>query len=187
MEANLEEVLNQGYQSMNDSIEHLQTELSNVRAGKAFPGMVSGLMVDYYGSPTPMAQIANITTTDARTLAIQPWEKSMLGPIEKSIFEANMGITPMNNGEVVMLIVPPLTEERRKNLVKNCKGLGEDAKVSIRTTRHKLMENIKKEVKDGFPEDAGKRKEGEVQKAIDNHVILIDKMVASREKDIMTV
>lgn len=187
MEANLEEILKSGFKTMDDSIEHLQQELSNVRAGKAYPGMVSGLMVDYYGSPTPMAQIANINTTDGRTLAIQPWEKSMLGPIEKAIFEANMGITPMNNGEVVMLIVPPLTEERRIMLVKSCKSLGEDAKVSVRTVRQKLMDAIKKEVKDGYPEDAGKRKEIEVQKSVDNHSGLIDKMVATREKDIMTV
>lgn len=187
MEANLEDILKTGYAEMDQAISHLGDELSNVRAGKAYPGMVSGLMVDYYGSPTPMAQVANVTATDSRTLSIQPWEKSMLAPIEKAIFEANLGITPMNNGEVVMIMVPPLTEERRKSLVRNCKSLGEDAKVSIRNSRHKLMDAIKKEVKSGYPEDAGKRKEGNVQKQVDGHIENVDKLIAAKEKDIMTV
>ena len=187
MEATLEDVLKEGYNQMDDSIDHLKAELAKVRAGKAHPQMVSGLMVDYYGSPTPMSQVANVTATDSKTLSIQPWEKGMLAVIEKTIFEANLGITPMNNGEVVLLVVPPLTEDRRKMLVKNCKSLGEDAKVSIRTIRHKLMDVIKKEVKEGYPEDAGKRKEAEVQKAVDNHSDLVHKLIEAKEKDIMTV
>ncbi len=187
MEKNLEDIIKGGFADMDVAIDHLKDELSKVRAGKAYPAMVSGLMVDYYGSPTPMSQVANISATDARTLSIQPWEKSMLAAIEKAIFEANMGITPMNNGEVVLIVVPPLTEERRKMLVKNCKSLGEDTKVSVRNSRHKLMDAVKKEVKNGYPEDAGKRKEAEVQKSVDDHIALIDKMIVAKEKDIMTV
>ena len=187
MDQNLETVLALGFESMDDAVEHLRQELSNIRAGKAHPGLVSGLMVDYYGSPTPLNQVANVTASDSTTISIQPWEKSMLAPIEKSIFEANLGITPMNNGEVVLLTIPPLTEERRKGLVKNAKAIGEDAKVSVRNSRQKSMEAIKKEVKNGYPEDAGKRKEAEVQKAVDNHISMIDELVAAKEKDIMKV
>lgn len=187
MEATLEEILKQGYKLMDDAIVHLREELSKVRAGKAHPSMVSDLLVDYYGSPTPLNQVANVTASDSKTLSIQPWEKTMLPVIEKAIFEANLGITPMNNGEVILMVVPPLTEERRKLLVKSCKSYGEDAKVSIRTVRHKLMDAVKKEVKDGYPEDAGKRKEAEVQKAVDSHSDMVQKLIDAKETDIMTV
>lgn len=172
---------------MHETIEHLENELLKVRAGKASPSMLNGLMVDYYGSPTPLNQVANIIISDSRTISIQPWEKPMIGPIEKSIFEANLGITPQNNGEMVILNIPPLTEERRKDLVKKSKSLGEEAKVSIRNNRQKAMDFIKRSVKDGYPEDQGKRKENEVQEAVEKFNAKIGKMIESKEKDIMTI
>lgn len=187
MSTDLDGQLKHGYENMDKTILHFEDELSKVRAGKASPAMVSSIMVQYYGSPTPLPQVATVTSSDARTISIQPWEKNMLGPIEKAIFEANLGITPMNNGEVVMLTIPPLTEERRLALVKQCKHLAEEAKVGLRTTRQKLMDIIKKEVKDGFPEDLGKKKEAEVQHSIDGHTVQITKLLEAKEKDIMKV
>lgn len=174
-------------EGMTTSYDHLKDELTKIRAGKANPLMLNGLLVDYYGSPTPITQVANISASDARTLVIKPWEKPMIGPIEKSIFEANLGMTPQNDGEVVRLSIPPMTEERRKDLVKKVKGVGEDAKVGIRSSRHKAMDFIKKSVKDGYPEDSGKRREDEVQKMTDAFVKKIDELIEAKEKDIMTV
>jgi ribosome recycling factor len=179
--------LMQTQESFDKAIDHLNFELTKIRAGKASPAMLNGLMVDYYGSSTPLTQVANVTTPDARTLAIQPWEKSMLAAIERAIFESNMGITPMNDGEVVRLVIPPMSEERRITMVKQAKGYGEESKVAIRNSRHKALDFIKKQVKDGFPEDMGKRKEDEVQKTVDAYVAKIDKLVEAKEKDIMTV
>ncbi len=187
MEGNLEDNIQFGQAEMEDAIDHLQKELLKVRTGKAAPSMVSGLTVDYYGSPTPLNQVANVSASDSKTLTIQPWEKTMLGPIEKAIFEANLGLTPMNDGEVVRISIPPLTEERRKILVKNVKSLGEDAKISLRNTRQKLMEMVKKEVKDGYPEDAGRRKEDEIQKMVNSFGAKVDQIVELKEKDIMTI
>ncbi len=172
---------------MEQALSHLHQELGKIRTGKAAPAMLEGLMVSYYGAPAPLNQVANISTSDARTLVIQPWEKSMLGPIEKAIFEANLGITPQNDGEVVRLSIPPLTEERRKDLVKKAKALGEDAKVSVRNARRDAMEHIKKAVKDGFPEDAGKRKEQDVQNLTDKYSGKVDQLIEAKEKDILTV
>lgn len=169
------------------ALEHLAFELNKIRAGKASPAMLNGLMVDYYGSPTPLSQIANISTPDARTLSIQPWEKKMLAAIERAIFEANMGITPMNDGEVVRLMIPPMSEERRITMVKQAKHAGEESRVAIRAHRHKIMDFVKKKIKDGFPEDLGKRKEDEIQKTIESYMNKIDKMIEVKEKDIMTV
>lgn len=169
------------------AIEHLAFELNKIRAGKASPAMLNGLMVEYYGAPTPLSQIANVSTPDARTISIQPWEKKMLSAIEKAIFEANLGITPMNDGEVVRLMIPPMSEERRIAMVKQAKHAGEESRVGIRAHRHKIMDFIKKSVKDGFPEDMGKRKEDEVQKTIESYMSKIDKMIEVKEKDIMTV
>jgi ribosome recycling factor len=169
------------------AMEHLTFELNKIRAGKASPAMLNGLMVDYYGSMTPLQQVANVSTPDARTISIQPWEKKMLSAIEKAIFEANMGITPMNDGEVVRLMVPPMSEERRVMMVKQAKQAGEESRVAIRNYRHKIMDFIKKKVKEGFPEDMGKRKEDEVQKTVDSYMSKIDKMLEVKEKDIMTV
>ena len=134
-----------------------------------------------------MTQVANVGASDGKTLTIQPWEKSIVGAIEKAIFEANLGLTPQNNGEMIIINIPPLTEERRKDFVKLAKALAEDAKVSIRNSRHKILETIKSEVKEGFPEDAGKREEENVQKRVNGYGDKINALVAAKEKDIMTV
>ncbi len=174
-------------EDMEHALEHLQRELIKIRTGKASPAMLSGIKVPYYGSSTPLNQVANISTQDARTLAIQPWEKSMLGPIEKAIFEANLGLTPQNDGELIRINIPPLTEERRRDLSKQAKSLGEEAKVSVRNARHKAMDSVKKAVKSGYPEDAGKRRESEVQDTTNDYTDKIDKMIENKEKEIMTV
>ena len=173
--------------SMDNSIEHLQKELSKIRTGKASPAVLDGVLVEYYGSPTPLSQVANVSIADARTITIQPWEKTMLAPIEKSIFESNLGLTPQNDGEIIRIGIPPLTEERRKQLVKKAKELAEHAKVSIRNARRDAMEGIKKAVKDGFPEDAGKKSEGDVQKSTDEYSNKIDKLISIKEADIMKI
>ena len=174
-------------EGMQQALEHLKKELTHVKAGKASPAMVDGLKVSYYGTPTLLSQVSNVTTSDAKTLVIQPWEKNMLPHIEKAIFEANLGVTPMNDGEVIRLVIPPLTEERRRDLVKRVKQFGEDAKIGLRSVRHKTMDVIKKAVKDGYPEDAGKRMEGSVQQMVDDYSKKVDQMVEAKEKDIMTV
>ncbi len=181
------DLLEMGKMSMDESMEHLKRELAKIRAGKASPNMLSGIMVDYYGTPTLLNQVANISTPDGKTIAIQPWEKKMLASIEQAIFAANLGLTPMNDGEFVRINIPPLTEDRRKQLVKQSKAAGEDTKVSIRQIRQKLMDGIKKAVKDGYPEDAGKRKEDDVQKMVNGFGDQINKLVAAKEKDIMTI
>jgi len=181
------EIIKKARKGMDETIEHLENELLKVRAGKASPSMLNGLLVDYYGSPTPLNQVANIILSDSRTISIQPWEKPMIGAIEKSIFEANLGITPQNNGEMVILNIPPLTEERRKDLVKKSKSLGEDAKISVRNNRQKAMDFIKKSVKDGYPEDQGKRQETSVQESVEQFNAKIIKMIEAKEKDIMTI
>lgn len=187
MAETIESTLVNGKAEMDRAIEHLRAELIKIRAGKASSSMLNGIMVDYYGNPTPLNQVANLGTPDSRTISIQPWEKSMLGPIEKSIFEANLGLTPMNDGEFVRITIPPLTEERRKQMVKQAKSLCEDAKVSLRSSRHKMIDFIKKEVKDGYPEDAGKRKETEVQDLTNSYGKNVDQILEAKEKDIMTV
>lgn len=180
-------LLNEATASMDKSVDHLQHELTKVRTGRASTSMVSDILVPYYGNPTPMNQVANVAISDARTITIQPWEKNMLGPIEKAIFEANLGLTPMNDGEMVRLSIPPLTEERRKDLAKKVKALGEDAKVGIRQARQKAMDGIKKAVKDGYSEDAGKDRESDVKKMIDSYTNKIAALVDAKEKDVMTV
>ena len=182
----LDEVEMAGMQ-MDSSIDHLKHELAKISTGKASPAMVKELLVDYYGAPTPMAQVANISTSDARTLVIQPWEKSTLAGIERAIFEANLGVTPQNDGEVVRIIIPMLTEERRRELAKKAKSEGEHAKVGVRNARRAIMEKIKKAVKAGYPEDQGKRLEGDVDGMTKKHSESIDELVAAKEKDIMTV
>ncbi len=174
-------------EGMDQSLTHLESELVKVRAGKASPSMLNGLMVSYYGTDTPMNQVASISTADSRTLIIQPWEKSMLGPIAKAIFEANLGVTPQHDGDLVRISIPPLTEERRIDLVKQAKALGEDAKVSVRNVRREAMDGIKKAVKGGYPEDVGKRREDQVQQMTDNHTKRIDQMLEAKEVDIMTI
>jgi ribosome recycling factor len=174
-------------ESFDKALDHLSFELNKIRAGKASPAMLNGISVEYYGSMTPLTGVSTVTTPDARTITIQPWEKKMLGVIEKVLFEANLGITPMNDGEVIRLMIPPMSEERRITMVKQSKHAGEEAKIAIRNHRHKVMDFIKKQVKDGFPEDLGKRKEDEVQKHVDHYIQKVDKMIEAKEKDIMTV
>ncbi len=176
-----------GKSGMDRSIQHLKDELIKIRTGKASPQMLSGIMVEYYGNPTPLTQTANVSTPDSKTIAIQPWEKSLLPAIEQAIFAANLGLTPMNDGEFVRITIPPLTEERRKDLVKMAKSLAEDTKVSIRNERHKILNVIKQEVKDGFPEDQGKRRESQVQDLINSYADTIAKLLEAKEQDIMTV
>lgn len=186
-EMTIEDYLKLGKENMSESIEHLKKELIKIRAGKASPAMLSGLMVEHYGTTMPINQVASVNAPDSRTLAIQPWDKSALGAIEKAIFEANLGVTPQNDGEFVRITVPALTEERRQHLVKQARGHGEDTRVSLRTARHKMLDFIKKEVKDGYPEDAGKRKEKEVQDMLEHYNKQIDELLDAKEKDIMTV
>lgn len=172
---------------MNKAITHLETELTRIRAGKASPNMLDGIMAEYYGSPTPLAQIANITALDARTISVQPWEKNMLQPIERAIIAANIGINPQNDGNFIRLFLPPLTEERRKELVKKCNGEGEHAKVSVRSIRRDAIEGIKKLQKDGLSEDTAKDAEAEVQELTNKFIVLIEKHLAAKEKEIMAV
>ncbi|NRB47864.1 MAG: ribosome recycling factor [Saprospiraceae bacterium] len=183
----MEEIIELAKMGMDSAIEHLQQELVKVRTGKASASMLGGIVVSYYGSPTPLNQVSNISASDSRTLNIQPWEKNMLGPIEKAIFEANLGITPQNNGEMVILNIPPLTEERRRELVKKSKSLAEDSKVGVRQARREAIDEIKKEVKNGYPEDAGKKKEDEIQDLTNKYTHKIDEMVKAKEADIMKI
>jgi ribosome recycling factor len=172
---------------MKKAINHLESELIKIRAGKANPQMLDGLMVDYYGSPMQINQVANISVMDARTLSIQPWEKNMLQPIERAIIAANMGINPQNDGALIRLFLPPLTEERRRELVKKCHAEGEHAKVAIRNIRRDTIESIKKLLKTGLSEDAAKDAEAEVQQVTDKQITAVEKHLTLKEKEIMSV
>lgn len=183
----LQLVLDDAAEHMKKAIDHLEVELIKIRAGKANPNMLDGINVDYYGSPTPINQVANVTVLDAKTISIQPWEKNMLGPIEKAIMMANIGITPQNDGNQIRLFLPPLTEERRKELFKKASGEGEHSKVAIRNIRRDAIENIKKMQKDGLSEDAAKDAEADVQELTDKHIALVEKHLAAKEKEMMTV
>lgn len=185
--SDVKSVLDSAKSLMEKAINHLESELQKVRAGKANPAMLENVMVDYYGSKVAISNTASVNTQDARTLIIQPWEKSMLTPIEKAIQMANLGLNPQNDGVIIRIMVPPLTEERRKELTKMAKSLGEDAKVGIRTSRKDAMEQIKKLQKDGLPEDEGKDAETKVQSLTDAHVLKVDKHIEQKEKEIMTV
>lgn len=172
---------------MKKAISHLESELTKIRAGKANPQMIDGIVVDYYGSPMPINQVANISVLDARTLSIQPWEKNMLQPIERAIIAANIGINPQNDGNLIRLFLPPLTEERRKELVKRCQGEGEQSKVAIRNIRRDAIEGIKKLQKNGLSEDAAKDAEADVQQVTDKYIAVVEKHLTSKEKEIMSV
>ncbi|HOV45307.1 MAG: ribosome recycling factor [Chitinophagaceae bacterium] len=173
---------------MSKAIQHLEAELVKIRAGKANPTMLDGINADYYGNPTPINQVANVTVLDSRTIAVQPWEKNMLAVIEKAIIAANIGINPQNDGTFIRLFLPPLTEERRKELVKRCNTEGEQAKVSIRNIRRDAIEQIKKLLKDAVvSEDASKDAENEVQSGTDKFISLVEKHLAAKEKEIMAV
>lgn len=187
MEVELNNILQETGNSMGKAINHLEAELVKIRAGKASPNMLDGIMADYYGSPTPINQVANVTALDARTISVQPWEKNMLSVIERAIIAANIGINPQSDGISIRLFLPPLTEERRKEMVKRCNGEGEQGKVSIRNIRRIAIEDIKKLQKDGLSEDAGKDAEAEVQTITDRHISLVDKHLAAKEKEIMLV
>ena len=166
---------------------HFEVEILKIRAGKASPALLNGVMVDYYGNKTPLSQISNVNTTDARTIVIQPWEKKMLDTIERAILAANIGLTPMNNGEMIRLNVPALTEERRKELVKQVRSESEQAKVAVRNIRRETNDEIKRLQKDGTPEDAVKEGEEEVQKQTDLFSKKLDELVIKKEAEIMTV
>ncbi|HMR46151.1 MAG TPA: ribosome recycling factor [Bacteroidia bacterium] len=172
---------------MDKSISHLETELAKIRAGKANPQMLESIHVDYYGSQTPLHQVANVNTPDARTIVIQPWEKGMLGPIEKAIQIANLGFNPQNDGSIIRIAVPPLTEERRKDLVKRCKTEGENAKISLRSIRKEANDAIKKELKKGITEDEAREAETKIQLTTDGFISKVDKHLETKEKEVMTV
>ncbi|MBX3163832.1 MAG: ribosome recycling factor [Bacteroidetes bacterium] len=185
--ADITSVLNNAKVAMEKAISHLENELQKVRAGKASPVMLESVMVDYYGSKVSISNTASVNTQDSRTIIIQPWEKSMLTPIEKAIQMANLGFNPQNDGIIIRIVVPPLTEERRKELTKTAKSLGEDAKVGVRNVRKEAMEQIKKLQKEGLAEDMAKDGEAKIQTLTDSHVTKIDKHVEQKEKEIMTV
>jgi ribosome recycling factor len=173
--------------TMDKAILHCEAELTKIRAGKASAGMLDGIMVDYYGNPTPLSQVASINTPDARTLILQPWEKTLLTPIERAIMEANIGINPQNDGIVIRLVVPPLTEERRRELVKKVKEEAERGRITVRNIRKDANEKIKKLKGESVSDDEIKTGEAEVQKITDAYIIKVDKHAEAKEKDIMTV
>jgi ribosome recycling factor len=187
MDPQLQGCLTQVEEQMKKAISHLELELQKIRAGKATPSLVDSVMVDYYGNATPLSQVANVSTADARTLIVQPWEKSMLTPIEKAIQVANLGLNPQNDGIVIRINVPPLTEERRKELVKKAKAEAEHCKVTLRNARKDGNEAVRKLVKGGVPEDMGKAAETKIQTLTDNYSAVADKHIGAKEKEIMTV
>lgn len=184
MNEEIDIILDSTEEAMQGALAHLNKALGNIRAGKASPQMVGGVFVDYYGSQTPLSQVANVSAPDSRTITIQPWEKSMIQPIEKAIQVANLGFNPMNNGDVVIISVPPLTEERRKELVKQAKGEGEDAKISIRNARQEANKEIKKTE---TSEDAKKGAEESVQKLTDTYIKKVEEVLAVKEAEILKV
>ncbi|MDR3245072.1 MAG: ribosome recycling factor [Prevotellaceae bacterium] len=181
------EIVNLADNKIQKAIEHLETTLLGIRAGKANPALFNQVMVDYYGSQTPLPQVSSITSPDARSILIQPWGKNMIHPIEKAIMQANLGFTPQNNGESIRINIPPLTEERRKDLVKQSKHEGENARVSIRNARRDAIEAIKKLQKEGLSEDLAKDFEAEMQKTVDNYNKVVDTILEKKEKEILAV
>ena len=181
------ELINGAKAKMADAVHFLEEDLKTYRAGKANPMVFNNVLVDYYGSMMPIAQVASITVPDAKTIAIQPWEKKMIPVIEKAIMDANIGFTPQNNGETIRCNVPPLTEERRKELIKKARAAGENAKVVVRNARRDVIEALKKLLKEGLPEDVEKDQEAAAQKETDAAVKKIDELIAAKEKDILTV
>jgi ribosome recycling factor len=183
----LELIMDDAESLMKKTINHLEAELVKIRAGKASPSMLDGISVEYYGSPTPINQVANISVLDARTISIQPWEKNMVAPIEKAILQANIGITPQNDGVQIRLFLPPLTEERRRELFKKASAEGEHSKVAVRNIRRDSIEHIKKLQKEGLSEDAAKDAEKDIQTMTDKYISLVDKHLAAKEKEMMAV
>lgn len=187
MSEEIKMALDEALDAMGKTITHLENELNKVRAGKASPIMLDGVRVDYYGTMTPLKNVANVTCPDARTLSIQPWEKGMINAISKGIMEANLGLNPQNNGDVIMIAVPMLTEERRRDLSKRAHSEGENARVGIRTARKEALDFIKQAQKDGLPEDEGKTGENKVQELTDKFNRKVDEVLAAKDKDIMTI
>ncbi|MFN8242812.1 MAG: ribosome recycling factor [Ferruginibacter sp.] len=187
MSEELNKIISDTESSMTKALNHLEAELVKIRAGKANPNMLDGIVAEYYGNPTPINQIANVSVMDARTIAVQPWEKNMLQPIERAIIAANIGINPQNDGNIIRLFLPPLTEERRKELVKRCNGEGEHAKVAVRNIRRDAIEHIKKLQKDGLSEDIAKDAEKEIQDITDKYIVLVEKHLTAKDKEIMAV
>jgi ribosome recycling factor len=183
----VKEIIKAAEDKMAKSIEHLKEEMANVRAGKATPNVLNGVMVSYYGNLTPVNQVASVAVPDARTITILPWDKKMIPVIEKAILDANIGLTPSNNGEHVRLTIPPLTEERRKQLVKQVRAEGEQARVGVRNARRDAIEVLRKEQKNGMPEDVVKDGEEKMQKSTDKFSKLIDEVLDAKEKEILTV
>jgi ribosome recycling factor len=183
----LDMIIEDASEQMKKAIRHLEAELAKIRAGKANPVILDGIFVDYYGAATALNQVANVTVADARTLSIQPWEKNMLSAIEKAIIASNIGLNPQNDGNIIRLFLPPLTEERRKELVKRVNNEGEHAKVSIRSIRREAIEQIKKEQKDGLSEDIAKDGETRVQAVTDKFIAVVDQHCKDKDKEIMTV
>ena len=179
--------LDEAKESMVKAIEHFETEIAKVRAGKASPSMFNGVNVDYYGSATPINQVASVTNQDARTLVISPWEKPMLHEIERAIMGANLGVTPMNDGDFIRIVMPPLTEERRRDLVKQVKEFSENAKISLRNVRRDANDGLKQLQKDGTSEDLIKDAESNVQNITNDYAAKIDTILVAKEKEIMTV
>lgn len=183
----IKKVLDDAKGQMDKAIEHCENEIAKIRAGKAMPSMLDGIMVDYYGTPTPLSQVGNVNTPDARTLVVQPWEKILLQAIEKAIMDANIGLNPQNDGTIIRLNVPPLTEERRRDLVKKVKEEAEKGRIAIRNIRKDANEKIKKLKSEGVSDDEMKTGEAEVQKLTDAYIVKVDKEAENKEKDIMTV
>ena len=180
-------IINDATARMQKAVDFLEETLANIRAGKASVNVLNGVFVDYYGSQTPVSGVASVTVPDAKTILIQPWDKNMIRPIEKAIIDSNIGLTPSNNGESIRLSMPPLTEERRKELVKQSKGEAENARISLRNARRDAVEAFKKAVKDGMPEDEGKDGEAQIQKIVEKFNKTIDLAFEKKEKEIMTV
>jgi ribosome recycling factor len=183
----IELFLDEAKELMQKAVDHTASELVKIRAGKAMPNLLDGIMVPYYGSPTPLQQVASVNTPDARTLAIKPFERKMISDIEKAIINSDLGLAPQNNGEIIILTIPALTEERRSNLVKQAKQECETGKISIRSVRKETNESLRKLQKEGAPEDAVKRAEDQVQKLTDQYSAKLDEILAKKEIDIMKV
>lgn len=180
-------VIDETKEAMRGSLKHLEDELRKIRAGKASPDMLSNIRVEYYGIPTPLQQVASVKMQDVKTLLITPFERKLINDIERAIFQANLGVTPQNDGENIRIIIPPMTEDRRKDLVKQSKAIGETTKVSIRTARKDGNDEIKALVKDGLSEDASKDAEANIQNLTNQHIEKVDKMLALKEEEIMTI
>lgn len=187
MEEEVELIIEVCDEKMEAAIDHLENELVHIRAGKASTRMLDGVLVDYYGSMTPLSQVSNISTPDARTIAIQPWEKSMISPIEKAIMNGNLGFNPENNGEIIRISVPPLTEERRRTIAKQVSQEGEKARVSIRSARKDANDSLKKLLKDGLSEDLEKDAETQVQNMTDKHGKKVDELLEEKNQEILTI